>query len=251
MTIALEGLTMNPNQGLVDMAKGNIAQRRKKALTDRQNNATVQYLRDSGYEKEAEIVARNPMMAQAVLSEVAAMRKGSIDAKATLQKEEAKEVAKARVELPAALNTAKSAISAYDDALRLTDEQLDEVLGGVYSRLPTFQAESAKVESILDMAGGKSAMAAFESLKGAGAITEAELMQARQANSRLDNRLLSPSEYRKALMEAKDVADNLFAVAQQRARTGNLISVNTPMPTPVQQGGTQIDDSEIKVLGRK
>lgn len=216
LTIALQGMTVSPNQGLMDIAKGNIAQRRKKALTERQNNATVQYLRDSGYEREAEIVARNPMMAQAVLSEVAARRKGAIDAQNTLQKEQVKSVAEARNQLPQAQRAVKQAMSAADQVLSIPNDELDEVLGGIDSRLPTFKAESAKIESMLDKLESQAFVAAFESLKGAGQITEFESQTAAAALAAF-NRVMSPEDYKDAVRNAKNVFQNIYDSVTQRA----------------------------------
>lgn len=245
LLIGLQGLTMNPNQALVEMAQDNIKRRRDKADLLKDTNMTVDYLEAMGFDKEAQMIRNNPRMAAMVLADVQSRRKAQQEASAVLAKEQAKGIAEARVNLPSAMGTAETAIASFDDALKLSNDELESVLGGFDSRLPTFRAKTARVESILDRASGQSAMAAFESLKGAGAITEAELMQARQAFSRLDNKIMSPEDYRQALTEAKQVADNLFKIAQQRAAV-NPQSVMTDNPSPSGQ-----DFSGFKLRGPK
>lgn len=243
LVIGLQGMTTNPNQALIEMAQSNIKRRQDKADLAKNTNMTIDYLESMGFKREADMIRKNPRMASIVLADVQARRKAGQEAQATFGKEQAKEMAKARVNLPSAMGTAKTAIAAFDDVLKLTDNDLDRVLGAWDSRMPTMTEKSARIESVLDRASGQSAMAAFESLKGAGAITEAELMQARQAFSRLDNRIMSPTDYRQAVREAKMVADNLFQVAQQRAGLSPE-SVLTEDPTMGGQG-------KITVLGVK
>lgn len=243
LVIGLQGMTTNPNQALIEMAQSNIKRRQDKLDLAKNTNMTIDYLESMGFTREADMIRKNPRMASIVLADVQARRKAGQEAQATFGKEQAKEMAKARVNLPSAMGTAKTAIAAFDDVLKLTDNDLDRVLGAWDSRMPTMTEKSARIESVLDRASGQSAMAAFESLKGAGAITEAELMQARQAFSRLDNRIMSPTDYRQAVREAKMVADNLFQVAQQRAGLSPE-SVLTDDPSMGGQG-------QIKVLGVK
>lgn len=243
LVIGLQGMTTNPNQALIEMAQSNIKRRQDKLDLAKNTNMTIDYLESMGFTREADMIRKNPRMASIVLADVQARRKAGQEAQATFGKEQAKEMAKARVNLPSAMGTAKTAIAAFDDVLKLTDNDLDRVLGAWDSRMPTMTEKSARIESVLDRASGQSAMAAFESLKGAGAITEAELMQARQAFSRLDNRIMSPTDYRQAVREAKMVANNLFQVAQQRAGLSPE-SVLTDDPSMGGQG-------QIKVLGVK
>jgi hypothetical protein len=243
LIIGLQGMTTNPNQALIQMAQGNIKRRQDKADLAKNTNMTIDYLESMGFTKEADMIRKNPRMASIVLADVQSRRKLGLEAQAALNKEQAKEMAKARVNLPSAMATAETAIAAFDDVLKLSENELDRVLGAYDSRVPTMTEKSARIESVLDRASGQSAMAAFESLKGAGAITEAELMQARQAFSRLDNRIMSPQDYKVAVREAKMIANNLFKVAQQRAGLAPK-SVLTEDPAIDGQG-------EIRVLGVK
>lgn len=243
LIIGLQGMTTNPNQALIQMAQSNIKRRQDKSDLAKNTNMTIDYLESMGFTKEADMIRKNPRMASIVLADVQSRRKASQEAQATFGKEQAKEMAKARVNLPSAMGTAETAIAAFDDVLKLSEGDLDRVLGAYDSRVPTMTEKSARIESVLDRASGQSAMAAFESLKGAGAITEAELMQARQAFSRLDNRIMSPQDYKDAVREAKMVADNLYQIAQQRA---GLSPESVITKDPITGG-----NGEIKVLGVK
>lgn len=78
MTIALQGMTMNPNQGLISMAKGNIAQRQKQAETlksqqqaTQRANKTVEFLRAKGVDEATlKSLEGNPQMLMAYAQEV-------------------------------------------------------------------------------------------------------------------------------------------------------------------------------------
>lgn len=71
LTIGLQGLTMNPNQGLVDLAKGNIAQRQKQTMMSQQANKTIEFLRAKGVDEATlKSLEGNPQMLMAYASQL-------------------------------------------------------------------------------------------------------------------------------------------------------------------------------------
>jgi len=79
LVIGLGGMTMNPNQVLMQQAAANIEQRRKTELLSAEANKTIQYLRSKGREDLAKMVESQPSTARAVLEEYlkAEIRPGS------------------------------------------------------------------------------------------------------------------------------------------------------------------------------
>ena len=69
LVIGLGGLSMNPNQVLMEQAAANIEQRRKTELLSAEANKTIQYLRSKGREDLAKMVESQPSTARAVLEE--------------------------------------------------------------------------------------------------------------------------------------------------------------------------------------
>ncbi len=71
LTIGLQGMTINPNQGLIDLAKGNIAQRQKQGLINQQANKTIEFLRAKGVDEATlKSLEGNPQMLMAYASEL-------------------------------------------------------------------------------------------------------------------------------------------------------------------------------------
>jgi uncharacterized protein (DUF1330 family) len=71
LTIGLQGMTMNPNQGLIDLAKGNIAQRQKQGLINQQANKTIEFLRAKGVDEATlKSLEGNPQMLMAYASQL-------------------------------------------------------------------------------------------------------------------------------------------------------------------------------------
>lgn len=69
LVIGLGGMTMNPNQVLMQQAAANIEQRRKTDLLSAEANKTIQYLRSRGRDDLAKMVESQPSTARAVLEE--------------------------------------------------------------------------------------------------------------------------------------------------------------------------------------
>ena len=69
LVIGLGGMTMNPNQVLMQQAAANIEQRRKTDLLSAEANKTIQYLRSRNRDDLARMVESQPSTARAVLEE--------------------------------------------------------------------------------------------------------------------------------------------------------------------------------------
>jgi hypothetical protein len=69
LVIGLGGMTMNPNEVLMQQAAANIENRRKTDLISAEANKTIQYLRSKGREDLAKMVESQPSTARAVLEE--------------------------------------------------------------------------------------------------------------------------------------------------------------------------------------
>ena len=69
LVIGLGGMTMNPNQVLMEQAAANIEQRRKTELLSAEANKTIEYLKSKGRDDLARMVESQPSTARAVLEE--------------------------------------------------------------------------------------------------------------------------------------------------------------------------------------
>ncbi|WFR98719.1 hypothetical protein [Rhizobium tumorigenes] len=96
------------------------------------------------------------------------------------------------------------------------DPYLGHMVGPWVSRLPTFSADGARVQSKMDQIGGQSFLQAFISLKGGGQITEVEGDKATKAIARL-NTAQSETDYRAALQELRDIVTKGVERARQKA----------------------------------
>ena len=246
--LAMQNLSVKPNEQIMQMAQQNIQDRKAQQKSKVGINATVEWLRSNGYEREAEMLMKNPQLAKTIMADVSARRKGAIDAQNTLQKEQAKNVAEARNAIPDALRMAKEAMTKADAVLNLKDEDLAGVLGGVSSRMPTFFESSAKIENVLDGLESQAFVQAFQSLKGAGAITEKESEAAARAIAQL-NRIMSPTNYKEAVTEAKRVFQDIYNSVAQRAGV-EAEQVITPDPVPSQAQGDVLEGATVRKVTR-
>jgi hypothetical protein len=94
------------------------------------------------------------------------------------------------------------------------------------SRVPIFP-EAYRVGTRMDQLEGQAFLQAFESLKGAGQITEIEGQKATQAIGRLD-RAQREEDYRAALMELREILYN----AAQRTPGSAITQGGANMPPP-------------------
>lgn len=69
LVIGLGGMTMNPNQALMQQAAANIEQRRAMSLMGTQANKTAEQLRREGQDELADMVEANPAQAAVIMAE--------------------------------------------------------------------------------------------------------------------------------------------------------------------------------------
>lgn len=243
LILAMQGLTMNPNQAAIQMAQDNIKQTKGLQQLKKDTNATVNYLRQIGANREADIIEANPRMAKTVLSQVQAQQKSKQDIETVLGKEQAKDMSEAISAMPSTERLIQQGLNAVDQVLSIDTKELDTVLGPVTSRFPTFSEDSALTESKLDQLESQAFINAFESLKGAGTITEAEGAAAASALGRLQ-RGLSGDEYKKAATEFKDTLMTILESARvkagkQKSSVNQFRQSNTP----------QVDFSGFSIIG--
>ena len=79
LILAMQSLSVKPNDQIMQMAQQNIQDRNAQQTSKVGVNATVEWLRSNGYEKEAEMLVKNPQLAKTIMSDVSARRKGTIE----------------------------------------------------------------------------------------------------------------------------------------------------------------------------
>lgn len=120
-----------------------------------------------------------------------------------------------------AYNTANSAVATFDDTLANIDQiKSAPGLGGNFGKssyIPNVRGgESANAQSMIDTLKGKAFLAAFNSLKGGGQITEVEGTKATNAMLNMEN-AQSEDQFRKNLAIFQGVIERGKKVAGQQA----------------------------------
>jgi hypothetical protein len=102
------------------------------------------------------------------------------------------------------------------------DESLGNVTGMVGGRIPKnlHAPGQARAQSRIEKIQGSAFLQAFETLKGGGAITEAEGAQAKASLNRLQTQTMGTPDYKAALAEFKGEVVKLLEIARQRAKGG-------------------------------
>lgn len=129
--------------------------------------------------------------------------------------------AEAQIALPSTIATAERAL-ANIEAIR-NDPALPGITGMVQGRIPPMSPAGTDLNVRINQAKGQTFLEAFESLKGAGQITEIEGQKAEQAIARLD-RAQSLEAYQQALDDLADVLRS--GMERARAKAG----VQPPAP---------------------
>lgn len=134
--------------------------------------------------------------------------------------ERGKELGKAQVDLPRVENNAKSTLK-YIDAV-LNDPNLGNVTGW-QNWIPGNKDIPWNADTVarVDQLKGKAFLEAFNSLKGAGQITEVEGAKATDALARLTNMNQTDEGYKQALEDFKTEVKALVEVARQKAGQGS------------------------------
>jgi hypothetical protein len=148
----------------------------------------------------------------------------------------------AKVDLPKAEHNATLLLKHIKDVE--DDKGLDAVVGSVDSRTPTFFPSSVRAESRLDQIQGETFLQAFQSLKGAGQISNVEGEKATNALNRLSRRDMSEADYRQALKDFKTEVQALLELARKRAGQGGAGGVVDNAPPAAGNGS-----AGFKVLG--
>ena len=136
-------------------------------------------------------------------------------------KEQGEAQGKAVVNLPLAENAAQRMLDQIDKLIE--EPGLEQVTGSLYGRLPaiTNVSDGAKTaQSRIDKILGGTFLQAYNDLRGAGAISNAEGQTAKAAYSRLQNQELGTPQYRDAVVEFKNEVLKLREIARSRARGG-------------------------------
>lgn len=134
---------------------------------------------------------------------------------AEFQKQTAQEAAKVRQNMPNINNDAVYLIRAIDEALG--DNALGMATGPLGGRTPNWSGRAQRAQSRIDQIQGKTFLAAFNSLRGGGQITEAEGSKATIALNRMQNQKLNDKDYRKAAEEFREGVVDMLNAARRRA----------------------------------
>lgn len=141
-----------------------------------------------------------------------------------------KMMGEAQIELPASIEKASRAISNLEKIR--DDPALPGITGMVQGRLPPMSQAGTDLNARIAQAQGQAFLEAFESLKGAGQITEIEGQKAEAAMARL-NRAQSTEAYQGALNDLIDVLNAGTRRARQRA---GLPEMGEPAAPPAAGG---------------
>lgn len=135
-------------------------------------------------------------------------------AEAESQKQQGEARGKAKASLPMVESAANNIITKVESVLN--DPQLDKMVG--YSGyIPNMSPEARGFMAKVKQLEGTAFLQAFESLKGAGAITETEGAQAKAALIRFQEMVQTGADYRLALRDYIDQVRRITDVARQRA----------------------------------
>lgn len=137
---------------------------------------------------------------------------------------------KAQADLPGMEYQAQKLL--YDIDQALTAPGRESVTGGIQGRLPEwmFGSEGRLARSRINKLSADSFMLAYESLKGAGQITEFESASATRALNRLADTQLSDADYEVALKEFRTEVEKLLELARRKAAGGQAAPPTVAQP---------------------
>jgi len=140
-------------------------------------------------------------------------------------------------QLPQTLASGQRMINEIDALLQ--DPGLDRITGPVGSNVPYwFNGDANRAKSRLDQVLGGTFLQAYNDLRGAGQISNAEGQSAKEAYNRLQKLDMNDADYKQALVEFRQELVKLLNLAQQRA-SGQLapLSPQTEAIAPSAFGG--------------
>ena len=139
-------------------------------------------------------------------------------AEAERQKEVGQARGKAQIDLPGVESSARNIFNYIDSVA--SDPYLDSMIGPVQGRMPNITTSARTLQSKIDQLNSQGFLIAFQSLKGAGAITEREGEAATRALTRLREMVQSGKDYRQALKDFRSEVQRMVEVARSRAGAG-------------------------------
>lgn len=273
LAMALEGMTLRPNQALMQSLGEGIMQRRELATSTAQANKTAAWLRAQGRDDLASAVEQGVLGGKDAASLYYTPAK---DSRTALQQNYEYAIAQgmtpdqarqwvsngttinmpgtpqigtippnyevytdpatgqramrpipgspAQTTVAADKRLIDAQIATADDSLGLinsvmADPALAQVTGMVQGRLPPLTQAGTDLNVKIDQLKGQVFLQAFNSLRGAGAITEREGAAAQAAIARLD-RAQSTDAFTAALTELRDIVER----GKQRLQSGSLIA---------------------------
>ena len=155
------------------------------------------------------------------------------------------EKGKATAALPTVYSSARKVNEVLKDVM--TDKNLDNVTG-VEAYLPTIFPQSRTTEGKIKQLGGDAFLAAYQSLKGAGAITENEGAKAEQAYARISDMAQDDAGYRDALNDFKNEINELVKLAQRKAGESPIGFILTPEQAMALPPGTPFMSTDGRIL---
>jgi hypothetical protein len=145
----------------------------------------------------------------------------------------------AQVDLPRVESNSGSMLTQIED-LR-NDPYLPRMTGPLDSYLPNLTGDANRAQAKVNQLGGQAFLQAFQSLKGGGAITEAEGAKATAALSRLQSMGVDDKDYIAALDDFKEQVTRLRDLAKQRASGGaQAPSEASPAAPAASSGGYRV-----------
>jgi hypothetical protein len=139
----------------------------------------------------------------------------------------------------------ESILGQYQGALDPTDPQASAAARTAAAL--AIGEEGSALLGIVRQITGQEFLAAFNSLRGGGQITQIEGERALAARQRLTNRFVSPEEYRQAIAEVLRVYENALARAQGRPLPHSQTSFEGP-PAPTGEPLFTLDGTQV--IGR-
>lgn len=171
------------------------------------------------------VASKLPPNVVPVPNEVMAYRKAAAT-------EQGQGAGKAVVDLPAVETSAQSMLNAIRGVEN--DKNLERMTG-LNGWLPNVSPEARETQARIDQVQGKAFLQAFNSLRGGGAITEAEGAKATASLSRLQDLRVGTRAYKEALADLRTEIEALVGLARRKAAAGG------PAPTVRGTGGQPVD----------
>ena len=156
-------------------------------------------------------------------------------------KEQGEALGRARAALPGAETNAKLMIEAIQGVRNIKPEVMATMTGTFTGMLPNVSKEAVDAQAKIDQVQGKAFLAAFDGLRGGGAITEAEGAKATAAVSRLQAMRVGTDAYKRALDDVEKEVTALLELARKKASAAAPNPSVRPQQQPQGPAGQAID----------